>query len=309
MSISVADNFNYQGSKPLDSRIKYDTVADMKSASDATLYDGCLAYVTANQTYYSYDSSNTVDSTTGKWRELETGGGGTITDYVPVVSSLPTPGQDWMGKFVFYTGNDTTTASGLVLRYGTVYKCTNDPDNNIVWMANGNSIEGYVKSDDAIELTATVPAVESGDMRARLNLRRSTTPTSGSALPITSGAVYTGLAGKQDKLVYSTSEQAIGTWINGSTLYQRTYTGTFPSSGSDVTIFSVSGMYVKNVTGYCLWKSGETNFFQLPSSYVYNSKRSDCSFYVYNGNLIAGITDGNSYIYGRSYVLTVYYTK
>ena len=77
MAISVADNFSYQGSKPLDSRIKYDSVANMKAAVVDTLYDGCLAYVTTTQKYYTYDSTNETDPTTGKWRELQTGGGGT----------------------------------------------------------------------------------------------------------------------------------------------------------------------------------------------------------------------------------------
>jgi len=76
MAISVADNFSYKGGKPLDARIKYNTVADMKAVSESDLYDGCLAYVTATKKNYQYDSTNSVDPTTGKWRELQTGGGG-----------------------------------------------------------------------------------------------------------------------------------------------------------------------------------------------------------------------------------------
>ena len=76
MAISVADNFSYQGTKPLDSRVSFDTVAAMAEASDATLYDGCFAYVKAAQKYYSYDSTNEVDPTTGKWREFSGGSGG-----------------------------------------------------------------------------------------------------------------------------------------------------------------------------------------------------------------------------------------
>ena len=76
MAISVADNFSYKGAKPLDARIQYATVANMKSATTSDLYDGCLAYVTETKKNYQYDSSNTTDPTTGKWRELQTGGGG-----------------------------------------------------------------------------------------------------------------------------------------------------------------------------------------------------------------------------------------
>ena len=76
MSIQVADNFEYKGTKPLDGRVKYATLALMKAASEATLYDGILAYVDATDKYYKFLSSNTVDADTGKWREFETGGGG-----------------------------------------------------------------------------------------------------------------------------------------------------------------------------------------------------------------------------------------
>lgn len=74
MAIQIADNFSYQGSKPLDVREKFDTVADMAAYADASLYDGCFAYVKAVKKYYTYDSSNAVDSTTGKWREYTSGG-------------------------------------------------------------------------------------------------------------------------------------------------------------------------------------------------------------------------------------------
>ena len=80
MSINIADNFQYRGNKPLDSRVTYSTVADMKAVAEADLYDGCEAYVTATKKFYSYDSSNSVDDTTGKWRERESGGGGSGTD-------------------------------------------------------------------------------------------------------------------------------------------------------------------------------------------------------------------------------------
>lgn len=74
MSISVADNFSYKGAKPLDGRLKYDTVANMVSTAVATLYDGCFAYVTGTKKYYTFDSSNDVDPTLGKWREYSGGG-------------------------------------------------------------------------------------------------------------------------------------------------------------------------------------------------------------------------------------------
>ena len=92
MAIQVADNFSYQGAKPLDPRLKYNSVADMVAVSASTLYDGILAYVTATKTYYTYDSTNDVDVTLGKWRELETGGSGGSTFTQNITASIDVGG-------------------------------------------------------------------------------------------------------------------------------------------------------------------------------------------------------------------------
>ena len=73
--INIADNFNLAGStKPLDSRDEFATVADMKACTVCN--EKHICYVRANQKQYQYSSSNTNDSTTGKWREYTPGGGG-----------------------------------------------------------------------------------------------------------------------------------------------------------------------------------------------------------------------------------------
>ena len=80
MGMPILDNFNYQGSKPLDGRTTYATIADMKNKPESVLYNGCTAYVEATEKYYTFNSNNTVDPNLGKWREFETGGGHTIQD-------------------------------------------------------------------------------------------------------------------------------------------------------------------------------------------------------------------------------------
>ena len=75
MAIQIADQFTYSGSKPLDARLQFSSVANMKAAAESALYNGCFAYVTATKKYYSFDSSNSVDPTTGKWREYSSGSG------------------------------------------------------------------------------------------------------------------------------------------------------------------------------------------------------------------------------------------
>lgn len=73
--ISIADNFNLTGStKPLDSRDEFNTLADMKACTVCNELHIC--YNKETQKQYQYSSSNTDDTTTGKWREYTPGGGG-----------------------------------------------------------------------------------------------------------------------------------------------------------------------------------------------------------------------------------------
>ena len=76
MSILLGDNFKYYAGKPLDARLKYDTIAAMASMSASTLYDGIIAYCSEDGKTYQWKSGNTTDPTLGKWREFETGGSG-----------------------------------------------------------------------------------------------------------------------------------------------------------------------------------------------------------------------------------------
>lgn len=106
MGIIVGDNFNYQAGKPLDSRAQFASLADMKAYPDASLYDGCIAYVTANKKNYQYDSNNTTDINTGKWRELTTGGGGGTSNYNDLTNKPQIAG-------VTLSGNQSLSSFGL----------------------------------------------------------------------------------------------------------------------------------------------------------------------------------------------------
>lgn len=122
MGIIVGDNFNYQSNKPLDSRAQFASLADMKAYPDASLYDGCLAYVTATKKNYQYDSSNTVDTTTGKWRELETGGGGGTTDYndltnKPQIAGVTLSGNQSLASFGLTSNVEAQSSGGTTKSY------------------------------------------------------------------------------------------------------------------------------------------------------------------------------------------------
>lgn len=83
MGILIADNFNYKGKKPLDERIVYDLLSDMKAVADSIIYEGAIAYCKEDKKFYTFDPANIVDATTGKWRKLQLGGTGnaSIEDY------------------------------------------------------------------------------------------------------------------------------------------------------------------------------------------------------------------------------------
>lgn len=76
MALTLGDNFSYQGAKPLDARLNYTDLATMKAVADATMYEGCMGYCVATGKTYQWKSTNTVDESTGKWREFSSGGGG-----------------------------------------------------------------------------------------------------------------------------------------------------------------------------------------------------------------------------------------
>lgn len=89
MALTIGDNFSYMGAKPLDGRLKYDTVASMKAMADSVLYDGCLAYCVATDKTYQWKSTNDVDATLGRWREFETGAAITVDGEIDDTSENP----------------------------------------------------------------------------------------------------------------------------------------------------------------------------------------------------------------------------
>ena len=79
MAIKTGDNFLYRGKKPLDSRDSFDTILAMTTFAESSIDEGHISYVKETDKYYKFNSTNTVDTTLGKWREYN-GGGGSSTD-------------------------------------------------------------------------------------------------------------------------------------------------------------------------------------------------------------------------------------
>lgn len=69
----IGDNFSYKGRKPLDSRLVASNLASLFAINEATVYNGIQVYVESEKQFYVFNSSNTVDAVTGKWREFNPG--------------------------------------------------------------------------------------------------------------------------------------------------------------------------------------------------------------------------------------------
>lgn len=68
--IWVPGQLQYEGPNAAIVREEYATVADMKAMSELSLNEGCQAVVLENKKLYRFSQDNSVDATTGKWREI-----------------------------------------------------------------------------------------------------------------------------------------------------------------------------------------------------------------------------------------------
>lgn len=76
MALSFLDNVDYRGKKPNFTRDLFETVADMAAFNENYLPDLFIACNKESGKVYVFNRENTVDTTFGKWRELEGGAGG-----------------------------------------------------------------------------------------------------------------------------------------------------------------------------------------------------------------------------------------
>lgn len=109
--------------------------------------------------------------------------------------------------------------------------------------------------------------------------------------------------------LYDTSEKVIGKWTDGRPLYQRTYSGTIPSSDGTQALFSLPSSYcrVMYAEGCAFWDG--TNYISIPFATESSSKADHAGLYTYNNTMYIDMTDTNSYFRGKSYYVTIRYIK
>lgn len=71
MALLIGDNFSYNGKKPNFERDSFETLAALKAFAEANIDNGHIAYCVETNKHYIFNDSNSDDTTTGKWRVLE----------------------------------------------------------------------------------------------------------------------------------------------------------------------------------------------------------------------------------------------
>ncbi len=301
MAIQIADQFSYSGVKPLDARLQFSSVANMKAAAESTLYNGCFAYVVENKKYYSFDSSNTVDTETGKWREYSSGGGSSYTagdginieddeistdnmqsgDIADVTYPLPSPGPGVtsLGGLTDVTLQEP--ANGETLVYNSTTHAWENGENSGKTYTAGDGInidENYEISTDNMQSEDMEEVVET--------------------LP--------GIASRYHK--YSTTEQIVGEWINGETVYEKTIEcGAFPNASQKTVSHNISNL--GRIISISAVGKNPTSGGQIPIPFTQlasSGEISDCVFFTNTDVVLISKTDrsGVSEVY-----VTLLYTK
>lgn len=272
MSLTLGDNFSYQGAKPLDARLKYETVAAMKAVADATMYDGCLAYCAGTDKTYQWKSGNTVDETTGKWREF-TSGGGDYTDLTnkPRIAGVTLSGNQALASFGLTGSVETQSSDGTTKSYvntGEKYNwntgstwygtCSTSASTTAksVTLARG-TLNFTAGAKIAVKFsytnTASAPTLTINSTTKNIKYIDADGNVSTPLIWWNAGDVveftYDGtqwlmqptmqmlFSGQGTKIpresIYSTSEKVVGCWTDGRPVYQKTFIGTMPTVTTD----------------------------------------------------------------------------
>lgn len=106
---------------------------------------------------------------------------------------------------------------------------------------------------------------------------------------------------------YSTSEQVVGTWIDGSILYEKTYIFTNQSYSGDVNVPislpPVNAMWIESA--WCI--NSENSYLPLP--YVHRDSGYSIGIFIYPPQSYIGLRGGSTAYPIRDLYVTLRYTK
>jgi hypothetical protein len=112
-------------------------------------------------------------------------------------------------------------------------------------------------------------------------------------------------------VTYSTTEQAIGTWIDGSTIYRKVYTGTWSASGN-VSVTVVTDASVDSIIATGGWFDDGAAKVAFGQKHWLSNAGPDATSYAMvasAGLIIRLVNGGGGDIANRPYQIWVEYTK
>lgn len=270
MAINVSQPFHRTSANAVDDTLTL-TKAEMLAVNDNLMPSKYLTVCQDDGFIYLYDKTNTVDGTTGKFRKFEGGGGATYTagDGINIDNDEISTDNMQSGDIADVTYPLPTPGTGVTTLGGLSDVAISDPQANetLVYNStthaweNGEGGKTYTGGDginiDANDEIST-DNMQSGDMEEVI-----------STLP--------GIQSKYHK--YSTTEQIVGEWIDGSKIYEKTFVINNPTDNSTIQtgVANIVGctnlVWISNVGvktwSNCGWFSASDNYtirFQIPSS-------------------------------------------
>ena len=247
MAINVSQPFHRTSANAVDDTLTL-TKAEMKTVNDNLMPSKYLTVCQDDGLIYLYDKSNTVDSTTGKFRVFESGGGGhEIED-----------------------DSGTALTQRETMQFG----------------------DGFNVSDDSTnEKTIVEP-----NLMTSADMDDVVTP-----LPGTFARYHE----------YSTTEQVVGKWIDGATLYEKTLQITMPSANeSSISTGVENGNHARIVDGFIEQTGSSDGNYSFPVMFDSGSPLTT--------KVLIQVTVSGSHLYvysnfdktdGKTAYITIQYTK
>lgn len=208
----------------------------------------------------------------------------------------------WSGAYNSVSPSGTLTLSDVYTNYDEIILVSNGQEKSILDTSKGNVLGFYNSGGSLGENYSSEIIIDFSGNSGTATIWNYGSGMSSLVLSLV-GRKYTTNSNN-----YSTTEQRIGTWINGKPLYQKTISGTFGSGGNDsISLLSIGIDKIIEANGWTQNTNGGFLFFGVENydtSTVFNGYvNANKDFYTYCvGN------SATSY-FNQPYYITIKYTK
>lgn len=316
MAINVSQAFKRTSIAPIDETLAL-TKAQMVSTVDTLMPAYYFTICQDDGKIYLYDKTATPSVTTGKFKEFSGGGGGgssdvqffTTTDTLnktingtKVVAAADLPGVTWsdlvvgssvikdakgtMGLVTAITGTTSVTVTTATTSAHTIIDTDGNPvADELKLQFTGLDVQDN-STDSETEVSAFGLNADSlDDIIDSANIPANPMATNG--------------------LVYSTTEQIVGRWIDGKPLYQKTFVTTSPSAPVAQIISKIADDYETCVNFWGIMHGSSVN--RMVTGSTIGGNHDEYIELWSNGNNIWACVDSTHY--SKPLYVTVQYTK